>query len=288
MNQQTHNPDAHSHPVKAIRLFLGGSFDPVHQGHVALLYHVAHQCRIIAPHDLPIYAAFLPTARSPLKEQSCAPKHRLNMLKLAIAFYQSSFQSKYQSSHQFHYHPKPTADANLNSTSNGANRLPIIPSICELELWQTPPTYTIDTLHTLREIYPDDSLIFIMGADNAASLLKWRSGLSLTTQAHLWICPRNDWQSTAQIDTALPSMLRPQVCDDISALKTTLSGRIYIDKTAMMAVSSSQIRQQLHQMLQKNPHQTFNKNSILNKGSVLSHLAPSVYDYICQHHLYES
>ena len=250
------NPDINQ--VNAIRLFLGGSFDPVHHGHITLLYHVAAQIRATHPLDIPVYASFLPAARSPLKNTSSAPKHRLNMLKLAIAAYQQALSQK-----------------NKNTTNSSASQItPTIPTICELELWQTPPTYTIDTLHTLRERYPNDSIVFIMGADNAASLPKWRCGLLLTTQAHLWICPRNDWQSIDSIVAALPPTLHSQISTDLHDLKTTTNGRIYIDNTAMMAVSSSQIRQQLRQ------HQD-------SDDSLASlQIAHDVYDYIHQHQLY--
>ncbi|WP_230657201.1 nicotinate-nicotinamide nucleotide adenylyltransferase [Psychrobacter sp. I-STPA10] len=257
MNKSKSQTDNQSKQINAVRLFLGGSFDPVHHGHITLLYHVATQLRTTYPLDIPVYASFLPAARSPLKDTSLAPKHRLNMLKLAIAAHQNTLRN--------------TEDTNSLTTLSS---IPITPSICELELWQTPPTYTIDTLQTLRAHYPNDSIIFIMGADNVASLPKWRCGLLLTTQAHLWICPRNDWQDIAAISAVLPTPLHTQITTNTHDLKTTPSGRIYIDSTAMMAVSSSQIRQQLQQ------HQ--------NSDDPLAtiEIARDVYDYIRQHHLY--
>ncbi|WP_290000751.1 hypothetical protein [Faucicola atlantae] len=53
-------------PTPTIRVWLGGSFDPVHVGHVAMLQHVHQRLRQAVP-DLPIVASFLPTAGSPLK-----------------------------------------------------------------------------------------------------------------------------------------------------------------------------------------------------------------------------
>lgn len=36
------------------------------------------------------------------------------------------------------------------------------------------PTYTIDTLRDLRELFPDAELYFITGADSLASIMSWR------------------------------------------------------------------------------------------------------------------
>ena len=97
-------------------------------------------------HELQV--SLLPNARSPFKADSTDPKHRLAMLKLAI------------------------------------KNTPL--QINELELWQTPPVYTIDSVKTLRARYPHDSLIFIMGMDSAQSLDKWKNGLALTDHVNLW------------------------------------------------------------------------------------------------------
>ncbi|WP_407074208.1 nicotinate-nicotinamide nucleotide adenylyltransferase, partial [Psychrobacter sp. GW64-MNA-CIBAN-0177] len=86
-----------------------------------------------------LHVSLLPNARSPFKNESTNPKHRLAMLKLAT----------------------------LNTPLQ----------IDELELWQAPPVYTIDSVRTLRQRYPHDSLIFIMGMDSARSLDKWKDGL---------------------------------------------------------------------------------------------------------------
>ncbi len=59
-------------------LLFGGSFDPVHDGHL----HVANRlCEILHPDRLD----FLPAARSPLKGQGAPAADRLAMLRLALA-----------------------------------------------------------------------------------------------------------------------------------------------------------------------------------------------------------
>ncbi|HRH92454.1 MAG TPA: nicotinate-nicotinamide nucleotide adenylyltransferase, partial [Agitococcus sp.] len=57
--------------------YFGGSFDPVHQGHLATAKFLVDYFKL---HKL----FFLPAYLSPLKSQSLAAHHRVAMLKLAI------------------------------------------------------------------------------------------------------------------------------------------------------------------------------------------------------------
>ncbi len=68
----------------AIRAYLGGSFDPVHNGHLEVALHAYQDLLPIAKQqNRPLHVSLLPNARSPFKTQSTDPKHRLAMLKLA-------------------------------------------------------------------------------------------------------------------------------------------------------------------------------------------------------------
>ncbi|WP_261869257.1 nicotinate-nicotinamide nucleotide adenylyltransferase [Psychrobacter sp. JCM 18901] len=143
MPNTSNSPQEKTH-TPAIRAYLGGSFDPVHNGHLEVAMSVyQHLLPIATRLQRALHVSLLPNARSPFKTQSTDPNHRLAMLKLA--------------------------------TEN----TPI--QINELELWQAPPVYTIDSVRTLRQQYPNDSLIFIMGMDSAHSLDKWKDAyVSLT------------------------------------------------------------------------------------------------------------
>lgn len=63
-----------------MHILFGGSFDPVHIGHLASAEAV--RSMLHATH-----AALLPAARSPLKPEGTADHHRLAMLQIAIADY---------------------------------------------------------------------------------------------------------------------------------------------------------------------------------------------------------
>ena len=282
----------------AIRAYLGGSFDPVHNGHLQMALYVYQSLLPIAKqqqHELQV--SLLPNARSPFKADSTDPKHRLTMLKLAI------------------------------------KNTPL--QINELELWQTPPVYTIDSVKTLRTRYPNDSLIFIMGMDSARGLDKWKEGLQLTDYVNLWVFNReqsadfnkNSFKGDmhAQLTSQLPVPLQPFITDslnelvapasrhltDNAILKNQTQGRIYIDPRPVRAVSSTQVRQLLHQQCRQrlqSPQlmpQSLNIKQIAKTqiaslqsiNAIISSTAPNpfakwlnpaVYQYIIAHQLYSA
>ncbi|WP_201629182.1 nicotinate-nicotinamide nucleotide adenylyltransferase [Psychrobacter maritimus] len=292
-NTVKHLPITNTAP--AIRAYLGGSFDPVHNGHLQLAMYVYQSLLPLAEQQQrELQVSLLPNARSPFKEDSTNPEHRLAMLKLA------------------------TQDTALQ--------------INELELWQAPPVYTIDSVQTLRARYPNDSLIFIMGMDSARSLDKWKDGLALTDYVNLWVFNREenpelnknllktDWQTP--LKSQLPMPLQPLTVDSItellihniqpltgsSVLKNTYQGRIYIDPRPVAAVSSTQVRRQLQQQLYQplpQASQSLNIkhaaetqiaslqpiNAIISDtapNSFAKWLNPAVYQYIITHQLYSA
>ncbi len=267
---------ANTPPVSAIRAYLGGSFNPVHDGHIQMAMAVYEQLLPSAhEHKRPLHVALLPNARSPFKPQTIAPSHRLAMLKLAI------------------------------------QNTPL--HVSELELWQNPPVYTIDSVRTLRAQYPRDSLIFIMGMDSAGSLDKWKNGLQLTDYVHLWVFNRLD--SADEVAYALteplpnepinhrmdmlPAALKPQVTDSLqdilapnypllkspllksTPLKNQPTGRIYIDRRPIAMISSTDIRQQLQA-------DSISRTATMDANKPLKCLHPMVYHYIIAHQLYSA
>lgn len=318
----TSNSTQEKTPAPAIRAYLGGSFDPVHNGHLEVAMFVyQHLLPIAKQLQRTLHVSLLPNARSPFKTQSTDPNHRLNMLKLA--------------------------------TEN----TPI--QINELELWQAPPVYTIDSVRTLRQQYPNDSLIFIMGMDSAHSLDKWKDGLRLTDHVNLWVFNRksstdvsdgisnkfsdsiisskNNTATTEDVNflkSQLPLSLQPHITDspielltptiqrssdslnsnntdptstdpsitDLKSpdLKNANQGRIYIDPRPITAVSSTQIREQLQKLddlTNKMPVAQRQIASIASINDIISNtesnplakwLNPAVYQYIIAHQLYSA
>lgn len=271
MSKLTHDNPTPLLPPAGIRAYLGGSFDPVHQGHLQMAICVYRTLAPIAQrHSRPLEVSLLPNARSPFKDHSSDPKHRLAMLQLACA------------------------DTPLD--------------ICTLELWQTPPVYSIDSVRYLRQQYPNDSLIFIMGADSMATLEHWKDGLSLTDYVHLWVFNRHleithleatqsrrgsdtDIESKSDMTQIIPVALQHQITQSPLALiqpigqanhtdqssESRFKGAIYIDDSQIVNISSTQLRYALCQSSQ----------IPIDPCSHLLHALPNkVFDYIRQHHLY--
>ncbi|MCG3842810.1 nicotinate-nicotinamide nucleotide adenylyltransferase [Psychrobacter sp. Ps1] len=313
----TSNSPQEKTPAPSIRAYLGGSFDPVHNGHLEVAMSVyQHLLPIATQLQRTLHVSLLPNARSPFKTQSTDPNHRLAMLKLA--------------------------------TEN----TPI--QINELELWQAPPVYTIDSVRTLRQQYPNDSLIFIMGMDSAHSLDKWKDGLRLTDHVNLWVFNRqsstdvSDGISDKFSDSIISSKNSTATTEDVNFLKSQLplslqahitdspielltptirrssnssssnstnlnntdpnstdlknadQGRIYIDSRPITAVSSTQIREQLQRIddqTNKMPVAERQIASIASINDIISNtesnplakwLNPAVYQYIIAHQLYSA
>jgi nicotinate-nucleotide adenylyltransferase len=113
---------------------LGGSFDPVHLGHLIAADRAAEVLGLQR-------VLFVPCARQPLK--ACGPvaaaADRLAMLDLAIA-----------------------------------DHAGFVLEPLELQRPGPEPSYTVDTLRALKARWPSERLVLLLGADAAADLPRWR------------------------------------------------------------------------------------------------------------------
>ncbi len=113
----------------------GGSFDPVHLGHVGLVKQVREICRL----DKVIV---MPAAVSPFKtditHKAVSGEDRLEMCRLAFEEFPFAEVSGY-------------------------------------EISQKEVSYTVNTLRHIRKLHPHDESFFIMGGDMLLSFEKWRN-----------------------------------------------------------------------------------------------------------------
>ncbi|KFN49655.1 hypothetical protein P873_09820 [Arenimonas composti TR7-09 = DSM 18010] len=135
-----------------LRVYYGGTFDPVHVGHLA----VAEAARA-ALADLPggVELAFVPAADPPHRAApGASAEQRATMLELAVAS-----------------HASLTVDRR--------------------ELRRDTPSYTVDTLRELRaELGLDAPLAWLLGADAFAGLPSWHHWQELFALAHLIVAVR--------------------------------------------------------------------------------------------------
>ena len=131
-------------------VLFGGSFDPIHNGHLWMAHSIFDQFEAI--NILP-EILFLPTACSPFKQTQTSAKHRLTMLRIAL---------------------RDTPFA-IDKTE-----------ICSTT---TPFTIdTLNQIR--QRIGSVRPLIFMMGQDSLDSLPRWKGGFELLEKTHLWIFPR--------------------------------------------------------------------------------------------------
>ncbi len=109
----------------------GGSFDPVHKGHVSVVKSVLS--------DGAVNEVWItPAAQSPFKHNGavCPFRHRSAMLKLA---FQDEMRVR----------------------------------VCEIEQELPKPSFTLQTLRTLRAKYPAYSFMLCLGSDNLRHFTAW-------------------------------------------------------------------------------------------------------------------
>lgn len=66
--------------------------------------------------------------------------------------------------------------------------------VSDIELKLPQPSYTIDTLTYLQEKYPEHEFSLIMGADNLASIKKWKNYEFILRDYHIHIYPRPGYE----------------------------------------------------------------------------------------------
>ena len=174
-------------------IIFGGTFDPVHVGHLGIAREIAQKLSV--PRVL-----LLPTAGNPLKHQAHASAgQRLEMLTLA------------------------TAGDELFE-------------ICDYELFQAPPTYTIETMERLAAAGRlDGGAGFVIGADSLKELHRWRRADELLAMVDLIVAarPPEDFSAVLQKINELEDRFG---LDMVTKIKRNTV------KTQLYDVSSTEIR----------------------------------------------
>ncbi|WP_134514222.1 nicotinate-nucleotide adenylyltransferase [Pseudomonas aeruginosa] len=210
---------------KRIGLF-GGTFDPVHIGHMRSAVEMAEQ---FALDELRL----LPNARPPHRETpQVSAAQRLAMVERAVA---------------------------------GVERLTVDPR----ELQRDKPSYTIDTLESVRaELAADDQLFMLIGWDAFCGLPTWHRWEALLDHCHIVVLQRPDADS--EPPESLRDLLAARSVADPQALKGP-GGQITFVWQTPLAVSATQIR------------------ALLGAGRSVRFLVPdAVLNYIEAHHLYRA
>ena len=157
----------------------GGTFDPVHLGHLALAKTALQQYKLHR-----IY--FVPANIPPHKQrQPLSPfLHRFAMLALATAQDKAFVPSLLEA---------PAED-----------------SVQVRKDRQEKPNYTIDTMRRLKQSFKSsDKLFFLIGMDAFCDIAKWHQAEALFQECEFVVANRPGY-SLADVANALPESLRPR------------------------------------------------------------------------------
>jgi nicotinate-nucleotide adenylyltransferase len=108
------------------------------------------------------------------------------------------------------------------------------------ELKREGPSYTVDTLASLREEHGDVSLGLIIGMDAFLGLASWHRWEDLLGMAHLIVAHRPGWK--APDIGPLGDLIVEYGTHRVSDLHETTHGRVHIHAVTQLEISSTEIR----------------------------------------------
>ena len=109
------------------------------------------------------------------------------------------------------------------------------------ELRRDGPSWTIDTLSSLREEFPDRSLALIVGMDAFLGLSNWHRWEEFLDVAHLLVAHRPGWR--APDIGRLGELLNDCGTLRVEDLHESIHGRIHIHAVTQLEISSTEIRE---------------------------------------------
>ena len=161
----------------------GGTFDPIHKGHLALASAARDRCQLGR-----VY--FVPTSVPPHKTSQPVASffHRYAMMVLATQGEKSFVPSLLEAPTEFVLQDKKSAKGTVAPA----------------------PNYSIDTIRKLkREFKKADRLFFLIGIDAFKDIAKWHESEALFSECEFIVASRPGY-SLADVATALPEKLRPR------------------------------------------------------------------------------
>ncbi len=209
-----------------LQVLYGGTFDPVHLGHLAVALHA----RDALDADVALMPARDPPHRGPTRADAHA---RAAMLQLAVR-------------------DRPRLRVDLR------------------ELEREGPSYTVDTLRTLRTEAGDAApWAILIGGDSLRTLHTWHRWRELFALAHVVIAERAAALDETPVSPAVADEIAVRRTCDARALHDTAAGRVFALEQPLFPQSATEIRRRI-------------ASGMPWRDQVL----PSVADYIVRHGLY--
>jgi nicotinate-nucleotide adenylyltransferase len=175
----------------------GGTFDPIHYGHLRSAFEMLQALRFEE-------VRFIPCGDPPHRGMTFASAaERLRMVEVAI-----SGQDQF--------------------------------TVDDRELRRNGPSYTIDTLLSLREEFSDRVLGLIVGMDAFLGMPGWHRWEEILDVAHIIVAHRPGWK--APDIGPLGDLITEFGTHRVDDLHKTLNGRVHIHAVTQLEISSTEIR----------------------------------------------
>ena len=152
----------------------GGTFDPIHNGHV----HVIEQ---LIGRNIVDRLLVVPAGQPRLREHE--PKatgaQRRQMCQLAVNSLAPEIKSKVE--------------------------------VNPIEILREGPSYTIDTVEAVAQTYPDDSIIVVVGTDAYTNIDQWHRADELKKMVEFVVIDRPNFPGTPNLDVAAIAVSATQI-----------------------------------------------------------------------------
>ena len=189
-------------PRKIRMGILGGSFDPVHFGHIKPCLQMAQDFDLASIRLLPCKVS--PFKTSPHSTPKASVQHRLMMLSLVAS----------------------------------ANNLI---QVDERELRRETPSYTYLSLREMVDEFGDQvTLCWIMGMDALNGFPDWFKSDEIMELCHILVMPRPGYELDLSAQPNV--WIEKYLSDDIELLEQKSAGHLFITSAQMLDISSTQIR----------------------------------------------
>jgi nicotinate-nucleotide adenylyltransferase len=175
----------------------GGTFDPIHFGHLRTAFELLQALRLSE-------VRFLPARNPPHRDVTVASAEQRLAMVQAAAQGQPGF------------------------------------IVDDREIHREGLSYSVDTMRTLRDDFPDRSLCLIVGMDAFLGLPKWHQWRELLELSHLVVAHRPGWRAPSM--GPLGELLVDRGTGRIGDLHESLAGCIYIHAVTQLEISSTELR----------------------------------------------
>jgi nicotinate-nucleotide adenylyltransferase len=175
----------------------GGTFDPIHRGHLALAQAARERYKISR-------IFFVPANVPPHKQSQplSAFAHRFAMLALATAQEKDFLPSLLEAPEEYVPDGVPKNVEKVKPIDKAKNK--------SKEHASAKPNYTVDTVKRLKQSFKKaDRLFLLIGIDAFADIAKWHQPEALFRECEFVVASRPGY-SLADVANALPENLRPR------------------------------------------------------------------------------